>query len=532
MAPASAQTVFGFGTGLDWRPTCFENPFPPSRVCSVCGLVPSSAAMLACRHLLCQSCYDGVCAKRRLCPLDKEAFQEEDVAWTTIGRESVLNRKVRCWNAEHGCDAEGVASAMLEHFTNACQFHAVRCPSCSEEVLHRDIAEHLECDCVSSRPQEQPLDDNFANAFMEVKEALGKILEGNAAVRRKLDSFEDRFRPEASSTFATQSISTADAATVALENSIPVLRAQAEATLPEYRAVQEALNKLSEENGALHTKLGLLDEHIDMDGAMWTLFTTVSDALSTAVHKTTEVCRAETEAALDIRWGQVSSDIRGALAGSERAIREVINRECEQSVLGLKERILEELRDDRKLPDAGASSSETAQKRTKPVDDEVKAMELLVVASLSITGDFLNKSVPYEWTIDWPEFCWKASFPAQYFTGSDGKPSYHYGYLVVPKLCFDGVRVWLHVYVIEGLFDTFLKWPMDSKIKLLFINPCDCTRKLTLKSATSQVPTRPLPVSSKKVVFVGRSDLIPVQALEKHGLIGNKKVRLRLEFEQ
>ncbi|KAK8761112.1 hypothetical protein V5799_027622 [Amblyomma americanum] len=478
-----------------------------------------------------KSCYDGVGAKRSHCPLDKEPFQEDDVAWTAIGRESVLNRKVRCWNAEHGCDNEGVASAMLEHFTNACQFHAVSCPRCSEEVLHRDIAEHLECDCVPSRRQEQPLDDNFANAFMEVKEALGKILEGNASVRRKLDSFEDRLRPEAGSTFATQSTSTADTAIVALENSIPVLRAQTEATFPEYRAVQAALNKLSEENAVLHTKLDLLEEHLDMENAMATLSTMVSDALSTAVLKTAAVCRAETEAALDKRWGEVTTEIRQTMAGNVRAVKGVIIRECQRNVLGLNASIVEALRDDRRLADAGASSSETAKKLTEIVDDEVKAMELLVVASLNSTNEFLNKSVPYEWTIeDWTEFCAKAPLSAQYFTGNDGRPSYHYEYLIVPRLCLSDSKVWLRVYMIEGLFDRFLKWPMEKKIKLLFINPCDSTRELAIESAISQELTRPLAEYRKKVVFLGRSDKIPVQKLGEHGLIGSHKLRLRLEF--
>ncbi|XP_077504677.1 uncharacterized protein LOC144114667 [Amblyomma americanum] len=81
------------------------------------------------RHSVCQPCYDGAAAKRSHCPLDKEPFQEEDMAWTTISRGNVLGRKVRRWNSEHGCDAECVASAMLEHFANAYQYHAMISPS-------------------------------------------------------------------------------------------------------------------------------------------------------------------------------------------------------------------------------------------------------------------------------------------------------------------------------------------------------------------------------------------------------------------
>ncbi|XP_077491646.1 uncharacterized protein LOC144102209 [Amblyomma americanum] len=233
MAPVSLQTVFGFDSGFDWRPTCFVNPFPPSRVCSVCGLVPSSAAMLPCLHLLCQSCYEGAGAKRNHCPFHKEPFQEEDVVWSTFSRDSILGRKVRCWNAEHGCDAEDVASAMLEHFANACQFHVVRCPECSESVRHRDIAEHLACDCEPPRARDQASEDNFSNAFMEVKGTLAKILEENAALHTKMDSFEDRLRTDTSGAFAAQSTSIADAVTAALERKFSELTTGAEAALAE-----------------------------------------------------------------------------------------------------------------------------------------------------------------------------------------------------------------------------------------------------------------------------------------------------------
>ncbi|KAK8762286.1 hypothetical protein V5799_026447 [Amblyomma americanum] len=310
--------------------------------------------MLPCLHLLCQSCYDGVGAKSNHCPFHKEPFQEEDVVWSTFSRDSVLGRKVLCWNAEHGCDAEVVASAMLQHFANACQFHVVRCPECSESVRHRDIAKHLECDCESPRAREKSSEDNISNAFMEVKGTLEKILEENAALRTKMDSFEDRLRNETSGAFAAQPTSIADAVTAALENRFLQLRTQAEAVLAEHRR-------------------------------------------------------------------EVTSEIRGALAGNERTTKEKNSEECERHVHGLKDRV---------------------------------------------SSDVLSKSVPYEWNIDdWNGFCRKSSDRLHYFTGNDGQRSYHYGYLVVPRLYFNGVHVWVRVYIIEGLFDKFLKWPMDKKIK-------------------------------------------------------------------
>ncbi|KAH9364440.1 hypothetical protein HPB48_021666 [Haemaphysalis longicornis] len=95
MAPGHACTVFGFGSCLDWRSTAFVNAIPAIRVCSACGLVPSRAALLPCRHVLCPSCFerctDGECGQ---CPLDKQRFQSEDVAWSSFGQDSLLSRKV------------------------------------------------------------------------------------------------------------------------------------------------------------------------------------------------------------------------------------------------------------------------------------------------------------------------------------------------------------------------------------------------------------------------------------------------------
>lgn len=174
MALSSKQTVFGFGSCLDWRPTSFVSAFPPIMVCNACGLVPPDLATLPCLHWICEQCYKrGGNGGSLRCPLDKEIFKEKYVVWSSrIDRDKLLNRRLRCWNADNGCSAEGVASAMLEHFTNACRFHAVSCPSCRGEVLHVQFADHLEW----CRPQRasavQPAhNDNVVNAARELNGA-------------------------------------------------------------------------------------------------------------------------------------------------------------------------------------------------------------------------------------------------------------------------------------------------------------------------------------------------------------------------
>ncbi|KAH9364447.1 hypothetical protein HPB48_022355 [Haemaphysalis longicornis] len=90
-------TVFGFDCFLDWRPTIFLNAFPPTRVCSVCDLVPHAVGLLPCHHVLCPRCYNKCCEGRRCkCPLDKAVHEQQDLVWSMFTQESILERKVGC----------------------------------------------------------------------------------------------------------------------------------------------------------------------------------------------------------------------------------------------------------------------------------------------------------------------------------------------------------------------------------------------------------------------------------------------------
>ncbi|XP_077546112.1 TNF receptor-associated factor 6-A-like [Haemaphysalis longicornis] len=168
MAPGHPCTVFGFGSCLDWRRTLFVNAIPASRVCSACGLVPSTAALLPCRHGLCPSCLerctDGECGQ---CPLDKQRFESADVAWSSFAQDSLLSRKIRCWNADHGCDAVGAAPEILEHFNHHCQYHVISCPSCAQDVAHKDILSHLDSGlCHAATEESRKAQDRHGNAIV------------------------------------------------------------------------------------------------------------------------------------------------------------------------------------------------------------------------------------------------------------------------------------------------------------------------------------------------------------------------------
>ncbi|XP_077491689.1 protein argonaute-2-like [Amblyomma americanum] len=191
---------------------------PPGTTVDTVVTHPLDFDFFLCSHFGIHPCYDGVTAKRSHCPLDKERFQEDHVAWTTISRGNVLGRK-----------------AML-----------------------------------------------------------------------------------------------ASAVTDALENIISGLKTLAETALAEHRS-------------------------------------------------------------------GFASEIRDAVAGNERVMKQVVRPEYERTALFMKDRVVEALCEDRTLGDAGSSASASpAGKQAGSVDDEAKAVEQLATASLNIGGDFLDKSVPLE----------------------------------------------------------------------------------------------------------------------------------------
>lgn len=172
MVPARTQTVFGFSSSLDWRPTLFLEPFAETSVCSVCQMVAPLLVLLPCRHTMCCVCCghsQGGADVR--CPLDKKVFGGETLAWSsTVSEGDLMGRQVRCWNARNGCVVEGVASAMLEHFAKSCRFHSMNCRRCGVKLLHRAVADHLETCNLPFLPSDV-LGDNF-NSFSDVSEAL------------------------------------------------------------------------------------------------------------------------------------------------------------------------------------------------------------------------------------------------------------------------------------------------------------------------------------------------------------------------
>ncbi|KAH9365854.1 hypothetical protein HPB48_021373 [Haemaphysalis longicornis] len=57
--------------------------------------------------------------------------------------------QVHCWNEANGCDAILSASRIAEHVRHDCKHHVSRCPTCSANVLSRDVCTHLKSRCTT-----------------------------------------------------------------------------------------------------------------------------------------------------------------------------------------------------------------------------------------------------------------------------------------------------------------------------------------------------------------------------------------------
>ncbi|XP_037581995.1 TNF receptor-associated factor 6-B-like isoform X3 [Dermacentor silvarum] len=141
-------TVFGFSQELDWRPLYFAEPVPAHRICDGCGLLPRVTVFLPCRHVLCKTCYEQcVVDDQHSCPLDGDAFLDEDVQWGDFPLENLLKRKVHCWNKEYGCESVVAASEICKHFHQDCDHHSTCCPRCAAVVRRRSVRAHLRSNC-------------------------------------------------------------------------------------------------------------------------------------------------------------------------------------------------------------------------------------------------------------------------------------------------------------------------------------------------------------------------------------------------
>ncbi|KAL3175801.1 hypothetical protein MRX96_000987 [Rhipicephalus microplus] len=130
-------TLTGFGDFLEQRRLAFTEPMPPSRVCSMCGRVPSGTALLPCGHVLCGEC-QGEVLDRMECPFEGKAFTEGQLVRLRFELSDVEQLPVVCIIGGRQCATFSGKLFELKDHMRQCRSVDVQCVKC-----HRSIASEV-----------------------------------------------------------------------------------------------------------------------------------------------------------------------------------------------------------------------------------------------------------------------------------------------------------------------------------------------------------------------------------------------------
>ncbi|KAL1414152.1 hypothetical protein MTO96_007634 [Rhipicephalus appendiculatus] len=145
-----SHAVFGFSESLDWSTLHFVKPIDDIRVCSACRVVARKSAFLACRHVLCEPCYERWRTRdSHVCFIDGDLSPQNEVYWMEFPEDKMMKYEVSCWNRENGCEIITDVSSIADHFHRDCAYHSACCPKCSSTVLRKDIIAHLQSQCAN-----------------------------------------------------------------------------------------------------------------------------------------------------------------------------------------------------------------------------------------------------------------------------------------------------------------------------------------------------------------------------------------------
>ena len=105
--------------------------------CPTCKKLVCDPVQTSCGHVFCEKCMEGT----RTCPIEGE------VCTTTpdnYNKRRLWSFKVKCSNAEKGCEWQGQLGEAEGHTQEACKFEEVKCPrGCNEIMPRKDLPEHL-----------------------------------------------------------------------------------------------------------------------------------------------------------------------------------------------------------------------------------------------------------------------------------------------------------------------------------------------------------------------------------------------------
>ncbi|XP_077543922.1 TNF receptor-associated factor 3-like [Haemaphysalis longicornis] len=497
MAAESTHTVFGFGCELDWRPTVFLDGVSSNRKCSACGVVPSTIALLSCRHVLCQPCYDRCVASDSQCCLDGDAIRCDEVVWSTFSTESVLRRKILCWNASNGCHASGPASEILDHFYKKCEHHVVACQRCGQTIAHKDVVSHMSLGlCSQPAAVESLTSANIDSGAAQLTASLEKL-------SVEVSSFQ--------SYFERRIASLVDSWTAALTSHCPTLE-----SIQSLDNTIRATGRLSREilmeiGGSLQAKLNA--DTTGFKGSLQEVKNQVHGLMTTQ----------------DRIGAEAKIEVSTAVAGIKQCIK-TLTESCLHERNAMRQELLRVEKSICNRVQIALDTESHFAASYKELSNQVSSFHAACELLLDYQQNTL-KSVDIN--IDsWSQLKEKSKeqCTAQHFAE---KPEYFYGYCihagVQMETSGDAQSLDMAFFLEQGNFDQLVSWPMKKKVCLLVLHPTqkDGVRSIFLDTALWDLPG--LGRAAKKHPGILSGTALSVSDLEKDGFIKDDKVTLKFE---
>ncbi|XP_077496209.1 uncharacterized protein LOC144107095 isoform X2 [Amblyomma americanum] len=181
--------VRGFASGLNWRPTRFADDVSQYRTCHMCRVLPRRTALLPCQHSLCEPCHGSLLKDGRgACPIDGEAFEENECHMVDVPAREVESLKAHCWNEDRGCNFVGNLQAVLQHFEEQCGFHEVAGPRCGDGVLNGDLPPRYEPGCNHGKPLATPDTDSRQGSAAALSDVSAELQESKEHLKEPLEA--------------------------------------------------------------------------------------------------------------------------------------------------------------------------------------------------------------------------------------------------------------------------------------------------------------------------------------------------------
>ncbi|XP_077545457.1 TNF receptor-associated factor 5-like [Haemaphysalis longicornis] len=505
MAATGTQcyTVFDFDSPIDWRPTVFVDGFPKTRVCSACGLVSATIALLPCHHTLCHRCYDDHRERKECdrCPLDKDVCKPEDVIWSTFTSDNLLQRQIHCWNLSNGCDALGAACEIVEHFQKDCQYHAVTCFRCKQSMAYKELSGHLETnDCFipegnASSMRYGSLDATitpFAHDIRQLRDQLSSVQSSLQETKELIAGQVQLFRERADADMhVTESVHTLDNT---LKESMRQSQLSADRTAEELALITNTLRDVLVSVRKIKTSLE-------------TYITEATSEVIVACQNLHQELEDFTDFTPQVLW-----KTEQRLECLENTARERLKNELDmqKTLKCLNERLS---------------------------DDVCRNISALGKAAQVISELPLCTSEPLVWTVrGWSKLKKAATINGEVEASAE-KPKYFFGYSILPgiRILKDDGDLTLHLIyrVCQGGYDSLLGWPLRKKLCFNVFNaegeeiPQEIV--LNLRTGAFKQEERPTTARNDPICSRGYTKMCDI---ERNGCVKNDEVSFKFTVSQ